>query len=54
MFPDFERFSVFGDRARVIVSEPLNNLPGAFLEVGEATVVVVDRDGYHYERFLAD
>lgn len=53
MFPDFERFSLFADDARVIVSEPLNDLPGAFLEVPESTVVVVDREGYRYEQFLA-
>lgn len=53
MFPDFERFSLFGDDARVIVSEPLNDLPGAFLEVPESTVVIVDHSGYRYEDFLA-
>ena len=53
MFPDVERLSTFGDQARVVVSEPLNDLPGAFLEVPESTVVVVDPDGYHNERFLA-
>jgi glutamine amidotransferase len=53
MFPDVERFSRFGDDARVIVSEPLNDLPGAFLEVPESTAVIVDHSGYRYEEFLA-
>lgn len=52
MFPDVERFDRFGDDTRVVVSEPLNDLPGAFLEVPESTAVVVDRSGYHYEPFL--
>ena len=53
MFPGFERLSTFGDQTRVVVSEPLVDLPGAFLEVPESTVVIVDRDGYHSEPFLA-
>ena len=53
MFPDFERLTQFGDRTRVVVSEPLNDLPGAFLEVPESTVVVVDETGYHQHAFLA-
>lgn len=53
MYPDFERLSRIGDRARMVVSEPLNDLPGAFLEVPEYTVMTVDDDGYHQEPFLA-
>jgi predicted glutamine amidotransferase len=52
MYPDFERLSLFGDRAQVVVSEPLNDLPGVFLEVPESTVAVLDREGYHHEPFL--
>ncbi|WP_460775682.1 class II glutamine amidotransferase [Microbacterium sp. GXF7504] len=53
MYPDFERLSRIGDRARMVVSEPLNDLPGAFLEVPENTVMTVDDAGYHQEPFLA-
>ncbi|WP_433862325.1 class II glutamine amidotransferase [Streptomyces sp. L7] len=34
MYPDAARLEIFGDKAKVVVSEPLNDLPGAFLEVG--------------------
>ena len=37
--------SLFGDHAQVVVSEPLNDLPGAFLEVPESTVAILDPDG---------
>lgn len=53
MYPDAERLSLFGDRAQVVVSEPLNDLPGVFLEVPESTVAVLDPDGYHHQGFLA-
>lgn len=53
MYPDFERLRVFGTRARLIVSEPLNDLPGAFIEVPESTAVVVTPDGaYEHQPFL--
>lgn len=52
MYPDAERLRVFGRRAHVIVSEPLNDLPGAFLEVPESTVSILDETGYRYETFL--
>ena len=52
MYPDVERLSTFGDHAQVVVSEPLNNLPGAFLEVPESTVAILDRSGYRHEPFL--
>jgi hypothetical protein len=35
------------------VSEPLNDLPGVFVEVPEATIAVLDREGYHHEPFRA-
>ncbi|WP_395245008.1 class II glutamine amidotransferase [Agromyces sp. MMS24-K17] len=54
MYPDFERLSVFGARARVVVSEPLTDLPGAFVEVPESTVLVLDDEGFRQEPFLAD
>jgi predicted glutamine amidotransferase len=51
MYPDVERLGTFGERAHVVVSEPLNDLPGAFLEVPESTAVVLDSDGYHHHEF---
>jgi glutamine amidotransferase len=51
MYPDVERLRTFGERAHVIVSEPLNDLPGAFLEVPESTVVVLDESGYRHMPF---
>jgi predicted glutamine amidotransferase len=53
MYPDIERLKLFGKRAQVIVSEPLNDLPGAFTEVPESTVVTVDGTGSNHEPFLA-
>ena len=53
MFPDDERLSRFGDHAHMVVSEPLTDLPGAFLEVPEATAMVVDPGGYEHQPFLA-
>ncbi|KQZ85801.1 glutamine amidotransferase [Microbacterium sp. Root166] len=52
MYPDAERLASFGDHAQVVVSEPLNDLPGVFLEVPESTVAVLDPDGYHHRDFL--
>ena len=52
MYPHAERLSLFGDHAHVVVSEPLNDLPGVFLEVGESTVAVIDPEGYHHRDFL--
>ena len=54
MYPDVERLRLFGKRAHVVVSEPLNDLPGAFIEVPESTVAVLDESGYHHLPFLAD
>lgn len=51
MYPDAERLAQFGDHAHVVVSEPLNDLPGVFLEVPESTIAVLDREGYHHEPF---
>lgn len=52
MYPGAERLSLFGDHAQVVVSEPLNELPGVFHEVGESTVAVLDPDGCHHRDFL--
>jgi len=54
MYPDVDRLRLFGRRAHVVVSEPLNDLPGAFIEVPESTVAVLDESGYHHQPFLAD
>ena len=53
MYPDVDRLASFGDHAQVVVSEPLNDLPGAFLEVPESTVAILDPAGYRHEPFLA-
>ena len=53
MYPAAERLSAFGDHAQVVVSEPLNDLPGVFLEVPESTVAVLDATGYRHEPFLS-
>lgn len=53
MYPDAERLKLFGPKARLIVSEPLNDLPGVFQEVPESTALVVEPSGYHHEPFLA-
>jgi predicted glutamine amidotransferase len=54
MYPDEQRLSLFSDDAHVIVSEPLNDLAGAFLEVPESTVAVLDPTGYHHVAFAPD
>jgi Predicted glutamine amidotransferase len=54
LYPDAARLDVFGEKAKVIVSEPLADLPGAFLEVPESTVAVLDDSGYHHEPFLEE
>jgi glutamine amidotransferase len=51
-YPDLDRLKVFGREARVVVSEPLSDLPGAFVEVPESSVVVVEEGGYRQEPFL--
>ncbi|MDQ6642418.1 MAG: class II glutamine amidotransferase [Actinomycetota bacterium] len=54
MYPDDKVLRTFGRHAHVVVSEPLSDLPGAFVEVPESTVVVLDRSGYHRHPFLAE
>jgi predicted glutamine amidotransferase len=44
LYPDDERFSVFSDSSRVIVSEPLGDLPGVWREVPPATALIVGPD----------
>ncbi|MDR6970526.1 class II glutamine amidotransferase [Leifsonia shinshuensis] len=52
LYPDAARLEVFGEKAKVVVSEPLTDLPGAFVEVPESTLAIVDASGYHHEPFL--
>ncbi|WP_314503367.1 class II glutamine amidotransferase [uncultured Microbacterium sp.] len=52
LYPDAARLALFGDDAQVVVSEPLNDLPGTFVEVPESTVAVLDPDGYRHEPFM--
>jgi glutamine amidotransferase len=54
MYPDVDRLRLFSDNAQVVVSEPLSDLPGAFLEVPESTVVVLDDSGYQHREFVPD
>jgi glutamine amidotransferase len=51
MYPDEDRLALFSDDARVIVSEPINDLPGAFMEVPESSVAILDAAGYRHESF---
>ena len=41
LYPAEERFAHFSDNARVVVSEPLVNLPGLWREVPVSTALVV-------------
>lgn len=54
MYPNVERLNAFGDKAKIVVSEPLNDLPGIFVEVPEATAVTLNEDGYRHQPFLAE
>jgi predicted glutamine amidotransferase len=54
MYPDIDRLKIFGKRAQVVVSEPLNDLPGVFTEVPESTAVILDRSGSRHEPFLRE
>ena len=41
LYPDNEELAAFSDEARVVVSEPLGDLPGVWNEVPEAHVGIV-------------
>ena len=41
LYPEDERFSIFSDESRVIVSEPLGDLPGVWREVPAGTALIV-------------
>lgn len=51
LYPDAARLNLFSDDAHVVVSEPLNDLPGTFVEVPESTVAVLDSSGYQHHGF---
>jgi predicted glutamine amidotransferase len=42
LYPDEERQTHFGDFARVVVSEPLTDLPGMWREVPAGTALIID------------
>jgi predicted glutamine amidotransferase len=41
LYPDDERFSIFSDESRAIVSEPLGDLPGVWREVSPGSALIV-------------
>jgi glutamine amidotransferase len=43
-YPEFAALNQLSDDARLVVSEPVGNLPGAWVEVPEATYGVVGKD----------
>jgi glutamine amidotransferase len=52
IYPSEQRLSIFSDDAHVIVSEPINDLPGAFLEVPESSLAILDESGYRHADFV--
>lgn len=52
LHPENERFQRLTDEDRVVVSEPLSDLPGVWLEVPEATALVI-QDGPDEHRAFA-
>jgi predicted glutamine amidotransferase len=44
LYPDNERLTHFGDDARVVVSEPLTQLPGVWREVPAGTALIIGED----------
>ena len=51
MYPEVGRLDLFSDDAHLVISEPSTDLPGAFLEVPESTVAILDDSGYRHEEF---
>ncbi len=51
LYPSAARLELFDDDAVVVVSEPLTDLPGVFVEVPESTLLVVDGAGLRHEPF---
>jgi predicted glutamine amidotransferase len=50
LHPDNPRLQMLREGDRVVVSEPLADLPGAWLEIPESTALVVNSDGAHEQR----
>jgi glutamine amidotransferase len=44
LYPDDERVVHFGDDARVVVSEPMTDLPGLWREVPAGTALILGKD----------
>ncbi|MBO0865434.1 MAG: class II glutamine amidotransferase, partial [Mycobacterium sp.] len=44
LYPDNERRAHFGEDARVVVSEPLTNLPGVWRKVPAGTALIIGED----------
>jgi glutamine amidotransferase len=51
LYPSRQLFAEMSDNARLIVSEPLGDVPGVWNEVPEATSAVVARDGATLQPF---
>jgi len=51
LYPETERYALLTDEDRVIVSEPLSDLPGMWVEVPEATALVVQRGADEHRAF---
>lgn len=51
MYPEKTDLHKVGPNARIIVSEPLSDLQGAFHEVPESTLAVLTPDGYEHRPF---
>ena len=52
MYPERADLAEFGPNGRVIVSEPLTDLPGAFHEVPESTMAVLAPGAFEHRPFL--
>lgn len=51
LYPDSPQLARLGSSARVVVSEPLTDLPGVFEVVPESSVAIMDAAGYRHEPF---
>jgi predicted glutamine amidotransferase len=51
LYPEAEQFRHFGDEARVVVSEPLTDLPGLWHEVAPSTALVIQKGADRTEPF---
>jgi len=51
LHPEYERFRQLSNEDRVVVSEPLSDLPGVWLEIPESSVMVVQRGPDEHREF---